>query len=73
MANKHQRVNLTLQFLQMAILYLLSRQVVSGAPISHLLVEQRESESEGCLAFHPTSKRSKFVHSAGGVNGENST
>jgi hypothetical protein len=55
----------------MAILVMLSRQVFSEEPTAHLFIEQKDIKSEACLASHPKSKQSEFVHSAHGMNYEN--
>jgi hypothetical protein len=55
----------------MAILVMLSRQVFSEEPTAHPSIEQKDIKSEACLASHPKSKQSKFVHSSVGMNCKN--
>jgi predicted CXXCH cytochrome family protein len=65
-----QKVNLTLLLL-LAILALLSSQVLAEEATEHPFIEQKDIKSETCLGCHPEKKQGKFVHSAVGMGCEN--
>jgi len=64
-------VNLTLPFLPLAILVMLSGPVLAEEPTAHPFIEKKDIKSETCLTCHPDKKQGKFVHSAVGMGCEN--